>query len=399
MNNQDKRILGKYLNNYGRSIDLTHFPDSLKWKYVVILPVCAESAQSIPFMFQNLQNSSVLLVVVLNRPEQHEKSDLWQHQNTIFKKTLQSVYSEEFNITDEHSLFTDAEQPDALLLDFNEKPFHHNDGVGLARRIGSDTAAALIELGVIKNPWLFSTDADVELPLGYFDVFTEDSEATAFSLNFKHVSDDSELVSYQEKYDFKLRYYRKGVQYIGSDYAYIPLGSTLVINVISYAKVRGFPCRSGGEDFYLLNKLAKIGEVIQPKYPIINIRIRQSDRVPFGTGPAVTKIKEQIKLNNEILYYHPKVFIRLKNWRQDLLVYFENRIYPTDTFLNDHWSIDTVFQKALKNIHSTKRWQQFIHEWFDAFKILKSVHFLGKFHHRVTQSELFTLSQYFKINS
>ena len=44
--------------------------------------------------------------------------------------------------------------------------------------------------------------------------------------------------------------------------------------------------------------------------------------------------------------------------------------------MNDFWQINNVLTKAKQQCKTTKRWNQFIHEWFDAFKLLKSVHFL-----------------------
>ena len=64
------------------------------------------------------------------------------------------------------------------------------------------------------------------------------------------------------------------------------------INAEHYAQSAGFPKLAAGEDFYLLNKLAKIGKIIPLK--IINqpiyIQARISNRTPFGTGPALDKI-------------------------------------------------------------------------------------------------------------
>lgn len=344
----------------------------------MILPICGESLYCLDVIFRNLIAPSVLLIIILNRPDKHQKTALWKYQNESFKQHLMTSYPQVTALSEKHFLLTEGDLPDALFLDFNEQAFHHNDGVGLARRIAADTACALIQTGFVTEPWIFSTDADVELPDDYFQVCKQCPDGTAISLNFSHITDDPVLGGYQERYDFRLKYYQQGVKHIGAAYDHIPLGSTLVVHAHAYAKVRGFPCRSGGEDFYLLNKLAKVGRIEQPSEPVVKIRVRQSDRVPFGTGPAVIKIKEQLAAGKEFTYYHPMIFERLRIWHEDLLSYFSENQLPQDRSLNEYWHVDKVLNKALQQINSVARWQQFVHEWFDAFKILKSVHFLEK---------------------
>ena len=60
-------------------------------------------------------------------------------------------------------------------------------------------------------------------------------------------------------YELRLHHYVLGLEYAGSPYAYHTLGSCLAVKADAYAQVRGFPKRAGAEDFYLLNKLAKLG--------------------------------------------------------------------------------------------------------------------------------------------
>ncbi len=335
------------------------------------------------------RNSKVLVILCLNRPEQHEKSKQWQQENENLSQHLkQQALS--FVQLGKHQLLTMSYAWDCLLLDFNETPFTNNQGVGLARKIAADTALALIDRNYIQQPWIFSTDADVALPETYFDVTTNAKGFSAISLPFKHVSGDHELLSYQAKYDFKMYYYQWGMQHIGVAYDYIPLGSTLVVSADAYATVRGFPIKSGGEDFYLLNKLAKIGRVSQPKMPIIEIQCRLSDRVPFGTGPAVAKYQTS---TTEALYYHPKSFDILKDWRTKLLAQFNQPdIMATATIdeasLNKFWNWPVVYKKNIKQIKTEQRWQQFIHEWLDAFKLLKSVHRLREVYPDVTREHI-----------
>lgn len=172
-----------------------------------------------------------------------------------------------------------------LLLDRQLPP---GQGVGLARKHGCDVALRLWADGRITSPWLHCTDADVKLPASYFDhhrgVDVEGAAATARS--FRHASSE-ELASACRVYDAWLRYYVVGLAWAQSPYAYHAIGSTMAVNAQHYAAVRGFPRKNAAEDFYLLNKLRKVGTIETVRCPPIEIEARRSERVPFGTGRAM----------------------------------------------------------------------------------------------------------------
>ena len=138
-----------------------------------------------------------------------------------------------------------------------------------------------------------------------------------------------------------------------------------------------------------MNKLAKSGFIYQPPQPIIEIRSRFSDRVPFGTGPAISQIQRQQFDGQAMTFYHPRIFHILKAWRTAIQTYYQQQQMPQEDFgLNDYWQIEAVLQQACQQAKSEQRWQQFIHEWFDAFKILKSVHYLGNEFKSIPHDEL-----------
>lgn len=379
MNAADQKAILQYLSKYSHAITAQQWQQDWCWKYVLIIPVCGESADFLTQVMQHHNNQSVLVIVVINRPENHPKTTQWRAENEALLAAMNNQAKAVHRISEHHRLLLNVQGIDLLLLNFNAEPFHPNKGVGLARKIAADTGLQLINNQSIECPWIFSTDADVVLPVGYFNAPNGLPNTTAgISLDFKHISDDAQKSSVQAHYDFKLRYYQTAMRFMSVQYDYIPLGSTLIVRASEYAKVRGFPSRSGGEDFYLLNKLAKRGAIHQPQQPIVNISIRFSERVPFGTGPALIKINNLIKDGQKNVYYHPEIFHVLKKWRVGLINYFHVNALPLDDHgLNSYWSVDRLFIKASQQIKSEARWIDFIHEWFDAFKILKSVHYLG----------------------
>jgi hypothetical protein len=203
---------------------------------------------------------------------------------------------------------------DVLLLDRASagRCLAAGEGVGVARRIGVDVAFALHEQGKLRSPWLCCTDADAELPSSYFHGIAAIQPSTAsgvrrvaLSLPFWHSpSGDAAIDRATVEYEISLRYYALGLASVGSPYAYQSMGSCLCVLADAYAEVRGFPRRDAGEDFYLLDKLAKIGSVHRPPVEPIRIWSRVSDRVPFGTGRRVRDLIE----GEQIALYHPRCF-------------------------------------------------------------------------------------------
>jgi len=282
-------------------------------------------------------------------------------------------------------------------------PIPSKNGVGQARKIAADVAVQLIHSGIVKQPWIFSTDADVQLPENYFEVVqaVNPTEVSAVCLPFEHKTDQQPWALQQHLYDFKLYYYQAGIRFAGAAYDYIPLGSTLVVSALAYAQVRGFPMRNGAEDFYILNKLAKLGRIEQPQQPLIDIESRLSERVPFGTGPAVRTLLDASDALQYPLYYHPQCFYHLKQWYVFLQDYWQQRQLPEDEVLMElieFFNLQQVLNKTLPHIRTKKRWQQFVHEWLDAFRLLKSVHFLCERYPRINVQMLSQLPEFHQID-
>ena len=169
-----------------------------------------------------------------------------------------------------------------------------NQGVGLARKIGADLLLALWQRGALGSPWLAMTDADARLPPSYPDTlerYRDASQLAALVFPFVHVPRSPQLRASVAGYECKLRVHVLGLARAGSPYAFHTIGSTLAVHANAYAQVRGVPRRHGAEDFYLLNKVAKVGGIQRLTGDPIRIAGRVSDRVPFGTGPALAGLR------------------------------------------------------------------------------------------------------------
>ncbi|MEE3329135.1 MAG: glycosyltransferase family 2 protein [Myxococcota bacterium] len=208
-----------------------------------------------------------------------------------------------------------------ILIDrSHSKPLPTKQGVGLARKIGCDFLLRVMECGAIASPWLHCSDADTRLPTDYFAQAVDQAEknATALHYHFRHRPDKSEPATYPiaQASESSLRYYVLGLRFAGSTHAFHSVGSALALHGNAYAQVRGFPRREAAEDFYILNKLAKLGAIQSLKGTPIEPSSRASNRVPFGTGAAIQKLQRAPK--EQIQVYHPQVFRYLKTWEATL---------------------------------------------------------------------------------
>lgn len=261
-------------------------------------------------------------------------------------------------------------------------------GVGMARRIGCDLALALWRRGHVTCQQLFCTDADVSLPSSYFDVPAHEAAAAARVQPFWHErSSDVAVDRATAVYEIALRYYVLGLRWAGSPYAFHTIGSCVTLGATAYAAVRGFPRRAAAEDFYVLNKLAKVGAIVSCGGEALQIRSRTSDRVPFGTGRGVAQILE----SGEPSFYDPRVFEGLRRWLAALRGLVAHRTsarvldelgQPADALahclveLAGAETLPSVLDEAIEQACDPVQLERRLVIWFDAFRTLKLVHAL-----------------------
>ncbi len=267
----------------------------------------------------------------------------------------------------------------------NSYSIKDDQGVGLARKIGADIACSLIDQSIITSPWICSTDADTHLPENYFSALDEiPDNIAAATYSFSHISNADALSKATQYYERALRYYVAGLQWAGSTYAFHTIGSTLAFRYDAYALVRGFPKRAAGEDFYLLNKLAKLDPIWVITDATILIEPRLSDRVPFGTGPAVSGILQLPEIN-DYRYYHPQLFVELKHclsamdqlWgkKEDFASWFEHLSEPVQ-FALEQLKFNKLTTHILKQVSNKQQCDRHVEQWFDGFRTLKFIHIL-----------------------
>ncbi|MEM7100715.1 MAG: hypothetical protein AAF541_20805 [Pseudomonadota bacterium] len=359
--------VSSYLSRYGNQATTLATPPR-RYLYAMVIPIYDESPDCLDKVLSHHQKTDVLTIAVVNAPDDAPLDALGRTQ---------------------HLTSTLDGRPATMVLDHcTQAQLPRRQGVGLARKIGTDTALALHQDGWIKSPWLFQTDADVLLPREYFHtppgtgavVFKHQHVAPKTGPNAQAIKKAAEL------YDAHMSYYIAGLAWAGSTYAFPTLGSTIAVHAESYARVRGYPKRNAAEDFYLLNKIAKVDEVrFEPTVELI-IQARDSARVPFGTGPALRKIVQLLELDPSgatYLSYHPNSFVLLRDTLRELASLAQS----TEPFaLSEKASQllhDLGFDKLHNTLHAKYRSQSqrahVLREWFDGFRTLRFIHEARRF--------------------
>ena len=365
-----------------------------RFEHVVVIPCFDESPAFAERLHRSaLWSESTLVVVVINQtlgsPLSQKNHVLWQYfinqpntreldDSLILSRC--TPLSAEQTPTASAFLAVDCFRPG--------KQLPTKQGVGIARKLGCDMALCLQAQGLIVDDWIYSTDADTHLPNAYFSKPTDDSIAMVFDHQHIQVQNDVEKDSIflaTQLYEQAINYYTAGLVWAKSPYAFPTLGSCLAVRADAYAHSRGFPKRAAAEDFYLLNKLAKIGIVSWRKDITIRIEARLSGRNPFGTGPAVTSIIDKQQSIDDYCYYAPESFFELKALLETVIHQLANtnvlrltgKMASALADLKIDTFIDHLEKQHLTGRLAVKAW----HDWFDAFKTLKFIRYLQQHHY------------------
>ncbi len=326
-----------------------------RFQRALIIPAYAESPAFAERFLARDDARTTLLVVVVNQPEQAPPAAAQRTADLLEK-------------------LSHLTSPSLVTIAATNPPLPRRQAVGLARKLGTDLAALLHARGQLISPWLYQTDADATLPVHYFQPDSSLPHAGAIVFSHRHVSDNPALAAAAASYEAHMAHYVRGLQFARSPYAYPTLGSTLAVHVESYAAVRGFPRRDAAEDFYLLNKVAKVGGVQWLRDVVVTLQARRSQRVPFGTGPAL----ERILGAGEVTTYNPACFALLREVQQHLETLAaapaeaSTLSAPAATLLDNLDWPEVATRFLTQHRHAPARRKAF-HDWFDAFRTLKFV--------------------------
>jgi len=371
-----------YLDKYSDShwnLELNH---QRLFKQIVVVPCLAEYQNVITLLKSISENqesilSETLIMFVINN-SRTASGEIKTDNLKTFDYLKQKYFREEMKIN--------IGIVDAFT---NEKSLIEKDaGVGLARKIGMDLALKYFNYSNKRKNILICLDADCVVDKNYLsEISVKFNKRNMFAayVNFKHRFSEREQINRAIiAYEIFLRYYVLGLQYANSPFAFHSIGSTMVCEYSAYIKVQGMNKKKAAEDFYFLEKLAKIYTIDKINDTTVYPAARQSYRVPFGTGQRVNRFLSGT--HNEYELYSPQIFDVLKQWNG---IYLNSELSESKIILNKAREINCVlydflvekkfevaFGKIIANSKSMTQLQNQKKMWFDGFSTLKLVHLL-----------------------
>ncbi|BDD08822.1 hypothetical protein FUAX_12540 [Fulvitalea axinellae] len=260
-------------------------------------------------------------------------------------------------------------------------------GVGLARKIGMDEAVRRFE-SIGKDGVIICFDADSLCEKNYLteirSFFKQHPHMPGCSIHFEHPLEGPlapEIYDGIATYELHLRYYVDALRWAGHPFAYQTIGSSMASRSSVYQKQGGMNRRKAGEDFYFLQKIIELGNFEDLTTTKVIPSPRASDRVPFGTGRAISEWLEEKK---EIdLTYHPDAFVDLKE-----LFASPKKLYVSKDAKNVYEGLpesirrfislqefNVKIESLLAESRKEETFRKKFFHWFNAFTTLKFVHF------------------------
>ena len=377
-NNTIPDIVKKYLNKY--SFRLEDLSAKADYECIVVIPILDE--------FENLGElcsslavqskhhlAKTLFVFVVNNSE--------DASNDVLKNNLASI-----NLLNQ---LKSKKEINIAVIDAstkgNELPLK-TAGVGLARKIGMDSALGYFNYKSKNKKFLVCLDGDCTVSSNYLeDLFSivNKEKLNAGYVKYHHLlSRNEEINRAIIVYEIFLRYYVLGLKYAASPYAFHTIGSTMFCDYEHYIKIEGMNKRKAAEDFYFMEKLSKVCKISEISSAFVYPSPRPSWRVPFGTGQRVNRFLS--KSQNEYLLYPFESFDILKKWLQ---IFNSAKAETAEYYLNEsknisihlyNFLINNNFEPTWNNIiiNSAKSGQLILQKktWFDGFRTLKLIHYL-----------------------
>jgi len=265
----------------------------------------------------------------------------------------------------------------------------HQTGAGLPRKLGMEEA--IRHFHGDKKGIIVSLDADCLVAPNYlteinrnFKEYRLYSATIEFHHPVEHLDVSDPLRIATANYEHYLRYYRQALEFCGYPYPYFTIGSAFAVTAETYLKAGGMGKQQSGEDFYFLQKVFPLGRTRFIDTTCVYPAARTSDRVPFGTGPALQKMLVENQLSK--FTFQVEAFVTLKVFFEKIDLFYdkmqeevENRIGDLPEYLLLFLKSDDFLSKIDEiNRHtaSLSNFRKRFFSYFNAFKILKYLNFV-----------------------
>lgn len=243
-------------------------------------------------------------------------------------------------------------------------------GVGWARKTAMDVAAGL----AFSNDIIVTMDGDTRYPADYLEAiseaFVENDELKAVSAPYFHrltgrMAEDLAVL----RYEIYMRYFALNMLRIHNPYAFTAIGSAMACPAEAYRGIRGITPHKSGEDFYFIQKLRKYGPVRiwldETAFPAA----RFSDRVFFGTGPAMIRGDAGDWSGYPVFPF--SYFDEVKETFESFsILYKQNIELPMSEFLIEKFGSE-IWYELRKNAKSVEKFQKACIHKVDGLRILQ----------------------------
>lgn len=264
-------------------------------------------------------------------------------------------------------------------------------GAGFARKLGMDEAIFRFNKigvdGVITN-----LDADTIVDKNYLTEIENtflNTKTNAASIYFEHDLDEQkfgkDVILGIKKYELYLRYFKQALRYINFPFATHTIGSAFAVKVSIYVSYGGMKATQAGEDFYFIQKVIQAGNYAEITKTKVVPSPRLSQRVIFGTGPAIIDILKEKDFNYYV--YSIESFKDLKLFIDKINLFFNVNNDEINNLLNSlpkaivSFLTDIKFEETIIKIKAnTKTQETFRKAFFNNFNTFSLIRFLNETH-------------------
>lgn len=261
-------------------------------------------------------------------------------------------------------------------------------GVGLARKIGMDTAVDRFYRLSRPEGIVVAFDADAGCSVDYLREITRfylgNLKAKTANVYFEHPLTGSLPVHVYDairNYELYLRYYRQALSAAGHPHAIYTVGSSFTVRASAYSSAGGMGRHRAGEDFYFLHKCILLGNFYEINSTTVFPSARESDRVLFGTGASITKQIVDIKgfevynldafLSLRSLFFKAPVFFNESKKGNDLTGLILKDLHPAlQLFLKEQDASGKIAEIA-DNTGSVDTFVARFFAWFNGLMVLR----------------------------
>lgn len=246
-----------------------------------------------------------------------------------------------------------------------------NFGVGFARKALFDYIFSIAD----SEDLLISMDADTVFSERYVESiaqnFEQHEQQLVLAVPYYHpLNQDDQANRAILRYEIYMRNCLLNFYRIGCPYNFTAIGSAIAAKIKALKKINGITPMKSGEDFYLLQKLRKMSPISNWNSEVVFPAARFSNRVFFGTGPAMIKGSQGIWDSYPI--YHFSLFDEVKK-SYDLIdaLYQEDRHNKFIDFLEKQFKTDNLWQPLRQNSKDLAHFRHAFHEKADGLRILQ----------------------------